>query len=337
MTRRRVIQAGLLLVLGVLILYGLIRTVHPNEVGAAIARASPGWILLGEVAYLGFIVTRGWRWWVILRASAPNATLADAGAVTGMGFAVNSVSPFKLGELIRIGAIAPRAGIGIGEAGATVVLERVLDVLALLVIAIAAAALSGAGSNSLGLWSGVLLISAVSVAIGATGYLMAAFPERTLAIIERFAAHLPQRIGRFLDDFAVSVLKGLSFLRSPARLASASILSILVWLCIVAGLAAFFRSLSAELSLPTLVLACAIFTISQAISITPGSVGTYEGFFLLTFSTLGAHPASMVTAAAVLSHVGNVAALLVSGAIGLLWLRLSRPPLPVRAQRAASR
>ena len=80
-------------------------------------------------------------------------------------------------------------------------------------------------------------------------------------------------------------------------------------------------------------MACTIFIISQAISITPGSVGTYEGFFLLVLSTFGARPAALVAAVAVLSHVGNIAALLLSGAVGALWLRISRPALPVGSQR----
>ena len=310
---------------------------HPAEVGAAIRRASPGWIALAEVAYLVFILLRGWRWQVILRASAPQASLADATAVTAIGFALNSVSPFKLGELLRIGAIAPRARIGVGEAGATVVVERVLDVLALLVIAVAAAAISGGGSNSFGLWSGVLVIAAVSVAIGVVAYLMVTHPEATLALIERMAQRLPARARTFVDTFAASVLKGFASLRSPRRLAAAGALSVLVWLCIVVGLVAFFRSLSPELSLSTLVLACTIFVVSQAVSITPGSVGTYEGFFLLVLSTFGARPASLVTAIAVLSHVGNIAALMAAGAIGALWLRLNRPALPVGLERPIAR
>ena len=295
--------------------------------------ASRGWMLLGVLAYLGFILVRGWRWLVILRASAPRATLGDATAVTGIGFAVNSVSPFKLGELLRIGAIAPRAGIGVGEASATVVVERVLDVLALLVIAVVAATISGAGSNSFGLWSGVLVISAISLAIGVVASLMVAYPTSTLAVIDRIAARLPARVGRFVDRFAESVLRGFASLRSPGRLAFAGLLSLLVWLCIVAGLIAFFWALTPQLSLPTLVLACTIFVISQAISITPGSVGTYEGFFVVVLSTFGAKPAALVTAIAVLSHVGNIAALLFAGALGALWLRLSRPALPVRLER----
>ena len=296
-------------------------------------RASPGWIVLAELAYVAFILVRGWRWQVILQASAPGATFGDATAVTAIGFAVNSVSPFKLGELLRIGAIAPRVKIGIGEAGATVVVERVLDVLALLVIAVGAAAVSGGSSNSLGLWSGVLVIAVVSVAVGAVAYLMVTHPEATLAIIERGATRLPTRVATFVDTFAASVLKGFASLRSPRRLAAAGALSVLIWLCIVAGLVAFFRALTPELSLSTLVLACAIFVVSQAISITPGSVGTYEGFFLLVLSTFGAGPAALVTAVAVLSHVGNIAALLGAGAVGALWLRVNRPALPVGLER----
>jgi uncharacterized protein (TIRG00374 family) len=334
MIRNRYLQAAALFLLGLLILYGLIRTVHPDQVTDAIRKASLGWMGIGELGFLAFLVIRGWRWLIILRASAPTAALSDATAVTGIGFAVNSVSPFKLGELIRIGAIAPRAGIGIGEAGATVVVERVLDVLALLVIALVAALLSGAGSHSLWLWSGVFLISAGAIAIGLLGFLMVSYPQPTIRVINRLAARFPSRIERLIDNFAASVLRGFTSLRSPRRLAAASLLSILTWLCIIAALSAFFRSLSSELTLPTLVLACTVLTISQAISITPGSVGTYEGFLVLVFSTFGAGPASLLTAVAVLSHVGNIVALLVGGAIGASWLRLNRPAFPVRAERA---
>jgi len=323
-----------------------LRTVHPAEVATAIRGANLGWVLIAEVAFLGFIIVRGWRWQVILRASAPNAGLGDAMAVTGIGFALNAVSPFKLGELLRIGAIAPRAGIGVGEASATVVVERVLDVLALLVIAVGAAAVSGAGSHSFGLWSGVVVIAAISVMIAVVAFLAVSHPQPTLAMIDRIAKRLPASVGKFVDNFAASVLKGFASLRSPRRLAIAGLLSLLVWFCIVVGLVAFFRALTPQLSLATLVLACTIFVISQAISITPGSVGTYEGFFLLVLSTFGARPAATVTAVAVLSHVGNILILLLAGAVGALMASRQpavpastagapRPELTPRAARAS--
>ncbi len=291
MSRRRLLQTAVLLAVGVLILYGLLRTVHPDQVGRAIRNANPGWIAIGLAGYLAFIVIRGWRWLVILK------------------------------------------GIGVGEATATVVVERVLDVLALLVIALAAAAVAGGGSNSFGLWSGVVVIAAGSLVIGVVAYLMVSYPQATLAGIDRVAARMPARVGAFVDRFAASVLKGLASLRSPGRLATAGVLSLLTWLCIDVGLMACFRALTPQLSFPTLALACTIFIISQAISITPGSVGTYEGFFLLVLSTFGAQPAALVTAAAVLNHVGNILVLLLAGAVGALWLRIQRPALPVGLER----
>jgi glycosyltransferase 2 family protein len=330
---RRIVQAGILLAVGVLILIGLLRAVHPNDVVTAIRGASPGWIVVGILAYLGFVLLRGWRWQLILGASAPAATFADATAVTAVGFAVNAVSPFKLGELLRMAAIAPRAHIGVGEAGATIVLERVLDVAALLVTALAAAGLSGMGTHSAGLWSGVFLLGGLTLIVAALAYLTVSYPDRTLGLIADLAHRLPRRLGGFMERFAESVLKGLAFLRSPGRLAAAGALSFGVWLCTVIGLGAFFRALSPQLSLATLVLACTIFIISQAVSITPGSVGTYEGFFLLVLTTFGAHPPAVVAAVAVLSHVANIAALLLAGALGALWLRFSRGALPVGLER----
>ena len=333
MSTRRLIQTAVLLVIGVLILYGILRAVHPGEVADALHVASPGWIVIGILAYFGFVIVRGWRWKIILGASTPDATFGDATAVTAIGFAVNSVSPLKLGELIRIAAIAPRARVGIGEAGATVVVERVLDVVALLVIAVAAAAVSGAGTNSFGLWSGVVGLAIVALVIAVVAYFMVTYPEPTMKVLTSVASRLPHRVETLVDRFGASVLKGFASLRSPRRLVTAGLLSIVVWLCVDAGLMAFFRALTPQLAFPTLALACTIFVVSQAASITPAGVGAYEGFFLLVLTTFGARPAALVTAAAVLSHVANIAALLIAGAIGALWLRVNRPALPVGAER----
>jgi len=330
---RRAVQAVALLVVGLLILVGVLRSVHPAQVAQALGHASPGWILLGTLSFVGFILVRGWRWQLILGASAPMARFGDATAVTAIGFAVNSVSPFKLGEVLRIAAIAPRARIGVGEASATVILERVLDVIALLVLAIAAATVSGGSSQGAGLWTGVVVFALASLGIGVLAYLMVTYPARTLTVILSLAARLPARATGVVQNLSASVIKGFASLKSPRRLAGAGLLSLIIWLFIVLGLIALFRAVSPQLSVPTLFLACTIFVVSQAISITPGSVGTYEGFFLLVLSTFGAGPPSLVTAAAVLGHVTNIAALLVAGAVGALWLRLNRPLLPVGLER----
>ena len=332
MSRRRWLQAAGLLIVGLLILYGLLRSVHPTEVAAAIRRASLGWVLLGMLSSLGFLAIRSWRWQLILSASSDRATFGDAAAVTAVGFGVNSVSPFKLGELLRIGMIAQRTDVGIGEAGATVVLERVLDVLALLVLAIATALLSGERSNAGGVWSGLAVLSAIS--IGA--YVMILNRTRTVSVVERLSRFLPDRLREPVVNLTDSVLRGLALLRSPQRFATSGLLSLVIWVIPTLGLVAYFRAVSPNLPFMTLYLALTLFVITQAISVTPGSVGTYEGLFLLVLSAFQGGPASTLAAVAVISHVGGIAALLLAAALGAVWLRLNRLPLPVRAQSALS-
>ena len=335
MTRGRWIQASVLLVIGLLILYGLFRTVHPAEVGAAIRGASPGWVLLGFLSFLGFVALRGWRWHLILGASGSRATIGDTIAITGVGFGVNSVSPFKLGELLRIAMMAQRAGIGIGEAGATVVLERILDVLALLVLAIAAAVLSGNRSNAGGVWGGLAVLSAISLCVGIAAYLMILNRAGTIALIEGISGWLPPRVRSPLVGLADSVLRGFTFLRSPDRFAIVGALSLFTWIAPTLGLVAYFRAVRPDLPLATLYLAVTLFTITQAISVTPASVGTYEGLFVLVLNAFHAGPPSALTAVAVIAHIGTIVALLLTGALGAAWLRLNGP-LPVRTERAVS-
>jgi uncharacterized membrane protein YbhN (UPF0104 family) len=337
MSRGRALQAGLLLGLGLLVLLGLLQAVAPDRVVAALRHASPRWMALGLLGPVGFVILRGWRWRVILGASSPHVTLGDVIAITGVGFAVNAVAAFKLGDLVRLGAMAGRARIGVGEAGATIVVERVLDVLALIVLAVVAAAASGSGGASSQLWGGVVAFALVSLALGAALAWLVSREDWTLGQWSRLCARLPPRLGGVALVVGTSALRGLRSLRSGGRLALAGALSLAVWAVSIGGLYAFFRAFSPQLSPATLLLAAALFTLTQAVSVTPGSVGTYEGLYFLVLTAFGARPHPLVAAAAVLSHAGGVAGLLACGAGGSLWLRLRGAGDPVRLKRPLAR
>ena len=332
MTRARLWQTAALLLLGLLILYGLLRTVRPDQVAAAVGRASPWLVLVGMATSVAFILIRAWRWQLILAASAPATSFADATAVTAVGFSLNSLSPFKLGEILRIALIAPRCGIGVGEAAATVVLERVLDVLALLILAIATALVTGGAAHGAGIWGGLAVLSALSFAFGVVAYVMVSHPAMSLRLARSLTGALPGRLRAPALTLAESVLKGLSLLRSPGRFALTSFLSLVTWVVPIVGLGAYVRAITPVLTPLTLFLALTLFVITQAVSVTPASVGTYEGLFLLVLGAFGAGPASTLTAVAVLSHVGGIVIYLLMGAAGAVWLRLHRARLPVRSQ-----
>jgi uncharacterized protein (TIRG00374 family) len=322
-SQRRWVQAVVSLAVGVAILAVLIAFVHPDEIARSLRGASPGWIAAGLLGLLAFFVARGWRWQIILHPSTPHASVADATAVTTIGWAVNSVSPFKLGDVVRAAWMAQRTGTGVGATAATVVLERALDVLALLALAVITAAISG--SRGGGSWGRLAVLSIVAAAVAVIGFLAVRDESRTLQLASTLATPLPAGIRQRLLDILPSIFSGFHLLRSRPRLLAAAVLSLAQWALSTGTQFAFFRAVSPQLPTSTLLLALTLFTITQAISVTPGSLGTFEFFFVLTLSAFGASPPALLTAIAVLTHVLGTGFFLICGALGALWLRLVRP------------
>jgi glycosyltransferase 2 family protein len=321
--RRRWVHALATLVLGLVLLISLVLFANPVEIGRLLRQASLPWILAGLLLLGGFLVMRGWRWQIILAASAPNARFADATAVTGVGWAVNSVSPFKVGDVLRAATIAGRAGIGFAEAFATVVLERIMDVFSLLIIAVITIIISGNSSRGSSLWQRLLELSGAAALVAVVGYVLVHDEQRSLRWWSALSSPLPAWIRRGGEKLARSALRGFRSMRSPSRLMLAGAVSLLMWTAVVFALFAFFRALSGQLAVPDLLLAMTLFTITQAISVTPASLGTYEFFFVLALSAFGASPPALLTAVAVLSHLVGTAFYLLIGGASLVWLRLT--------------
>jgi len=308
-------------------------TVDLGDIGRALSSASIPWVAAALGLWAGFLGLRGWRWLIILRASAPHSRLGDAVAISAVGWGVNSVSPFKVGDLVRIAVMARRARVGIGESGATVVLERTLDVVALLALALLAAAGSSSASGVAPPWQRLIVLSVAAGVVVVVAFWLVRDEARSLRIWSLIASRLPQRVRPPALEGGASVMRGFRSLRSPGRLALAIALSMLLWLAGVSGMYAFFRALSPQLQLSTLLLALTLFIISQAISVTPGAIGTFELFYIGTLTAFGAGPRPLLTAAAVLTHGLTTVAFLAWGGLGALWLRLVSGT-PVRLEEA---
>ena len=87
-------------------------------------------------------VVRGWRWGVLLRPVAPHVSLVDATLALSIGYAVNLVSPVpRAGEGARALSLKWTRDANISAVLGTIVVERVIDVLWLILLIAASAAL----------------------------------------------------------------------------------------------------------------------------------------------------------------------------------------------------
>ena len=149
--------------------------------------SSAGHIALVVVAialYAVATLVRGWRWHRILRRADIDHRRADAFALTAVGYMGNTILPARGGELLRILLLGERSTARRREILGTIVAERLLDALALVVLfcALTWSGIAGTHEGKLPAAIGVGIVALA--AIGLVGYI----ELRKRGKLERFAA-----------------------------------------------------------------------------------------------------------------------------------------------------
>src|SRR5437870_13892542 len=101
------------------------------RVAAEIARARPEWLALSLATMIVNLAIRAFRWQYLLEPLG-HTTFARAFRATAVGFAANSVLPARAGEVIRPYFLARHERMSATGAFATIILERLLDVVTVL-------------------------------------------------------------------------------------------------------------------------------------------------------------------------------------------------------------
>ncbi|MCK5330976.1 MAG: flippase-like domain-containing protein, partial [Candidatus Marinimicrobia bacterium] len=114
-------------------LYFAFRGVEFEELLGAITRVNGSYILASVLLMVFSVVLRALRWRLILEP-IQNISFHPLFGATMIGYFGNSVLPFRLGELLRAYSLSRTKPISASEAFGTIVLERVLDMIGVLVV-----------------------------------------------------------------------------------------------------------------------------------------------------------------------------------------------------------
>ncbi len=134
---RRYFQLGLGVALSAICLYFALRGENWAAIGQELGRAN--YLYLVPMVPLGFYIlyVRAQRWKVILDlASGARQPIMPIFSASAIGFMANMVLPLRVGEFARPYLVSRHTGIPLSTALATVVVERVLDLLVLFVFAV---------------------------------------------------------------------------------------------------------------------------------------------------------------------------------------------------------
>src|SRR5215471_19253738 len=114
-----------------------LRNVDLRRVASDIASAEPEWLAMGLVLSIGNLAIRSYRWRYLLEPLG-HTTFGESFQATTVGFAASAVLPARAGEVIRPYFVARLTSrherMTASGAFATIILERVLDVITVLVL-----------------------------------------------------------------------------------------------------------------------------------------------------------------------------------------------------------
>lgn len=268
------------LAITVVLLWWALRGVAIGEVVAQIRQGDPLLLLAAvAVATFGFVI-RAMRWKVLLTPVCPDSSFHSRMAAVSIGFMANNVLPARVGEFARAYALSRMERVSAGAAFGSLVVERFLDgvvLLLLLVIPPLTAGFPSSGALSSGLGALILRGGLVAVAVVMAGLVaMARWPDAFVRTGERVAMRLPRAAARRLVGVLESLLEAIGVLRSPRLLALGFVWTAGFWLFHGLSFWLGMMAFGIDTGLISAWFTEAVVGFGVAIPSAPGFVGTFH-------------------------------------------------------------
>jgi uncharacterized protein (TIRG00374 family) len=210
-------------VLGVLALLIGLGVLDARAIVAAAAQLDAWTLMTILVLSLVNYLLRGLRWHLLTRAIAPHVPLGSNLAYYVAGFAF-VVTPAKLGEVVRLWLLKSRHNVAYERSVSLLVLDRLLDLVALLSFA------------ALGIMANAAHAGALGLAVAGLGAATLLLCWRRAVVTAALITHrLTGRRWPGLIRFLLGAYRTLRSLCSPAVLVGGLALSLLAWASMIAG------------------------------------------------------------------------------------------------------
>lgn len=259
------------------------------------------------------LFTRAFRWRVLLTNQLP---YNRAFSIMNVAYLVNGILPMRIGEVARIYLTTRvKNPIPAMQTASTIVIERLLDLLAVVVMMLLALTVAPVPPQ-------LQYAGAIGAGMAICGFIVLIAVARQRKMTEQFILWLTtkipllarMRIEKFVGDF----LDGLMPILDLRSLSQAIFWTLFSWiLSVTAGyilMFAFFEQ--GDLVATMLFIAAA--ALAVALPAVPGNIGTYEASILLALVALGYEQSDAAIAFAITVHVVNVFVHVSMGMVGFI-------------------
>ena len=278
-------RLGLLVVgsgLGVVLLVLLFRSVNRDQLGNDFSDVDVRFLAVALVPFSINMVLKVPRWGLLYGHERPSWDTLFGGM--NVGYAVNSLLPLRLGEIVRAYWVRDRSGIGMVQTLSTIALERVIDGVTLIVLLVILAPTVAFPQKILGpaILVGVAFTAALIVMI-----VLAYGSTRDHHPLSRLIARL--ETGRWAGAGRIvrQTMTGLQALGSRRAIVLLTLYTVLIWASNSVLLWLVLRAFHIEVPITAGILMTAVLNLGMAVPSSPGYVGVYDYLFVLMLDLYG--------------------------------------------------
>ena len=268
------------------------RDVSVDEVWRVMQSAELAWLVWVALLSILSLHARALRWRMLFAHIRPVA-IRPLFASQAIGFAANAVLPFRAGEAVKAYSIGRKERLPLSTAFATVVLERVFDMVTVgAMLAVAIILVPVPQSAGLQVTAAIRLAGAVAGLVTILILALIFFRGALLGWLDRLVGWLPSRVGGPLRATVYAFVEGLNALTDLRQLVAIQLASVYVWATLAApfGLAAMAMGLDAGYDIPVFrltIVATTMVAVFVMIPAAPGFVGTYQAGCIVALSIFG--------------------------------------------------
>ncbi|WP_325467475.1 lysylphosphatidylglycerol synthase transmembrane domain-containing protein [Luteibacter sp.] len=301
-------------------LYFVFRNIRFEEVGRALATFHWPYLIVGVLSLAVGYTARIFRWKLLLEACGPKVTTVACASPFLASIALNNVLPFRLGDVVR--ALVFPAALGVTKTGATatLVLERLVDLLTLLMCLAVAASFFPKGALPASVVDIVIVLSVIG-SVALLGLIL------FTGLIVRFVRWFARRIEPKAPTKVVVVVRAIAdlveALQSISRMRTvfaALAISFVAWAGELGLYLALMQGIGMAFSLPGGLLLMSMATIATLVPSSPGYVGPYHLAAFTAAHLMGGSSTQAMTLA-VLCHLGVWLPTTIAGATVMIFNR----------------
>jgi glycosyltransferase 2 family protein len=269
----------------------------------AIQSANSKWILIGVTFFVMGYACRIWRWCLMLSHYNKALSWGRCSVPFMVSIAANNVLPFRAGDVLRGVAFSKWLGVPTARVCATLLVERLLDLLSLILAFSITLNLFSSGQSGMqtifgwSAWTFAMVAGAIA--------LILLFPHFFKPMVHRVLGALPSQddgLSTKISAQADHVFQTLASLTKFTQMATLMIWSFLAWVFEACVFYSIARALPGITSPVAAWLAMPVGTLSTMLPSTPGYIGTFHYFVIQVTETLG-NPEFAAAAFAFIVHL----------------------------------